>query len=294
MHKVIWRLLKETFLKWHRAQASQLAAALAFYAVLSLAPTIVIVMAITGWVFGEEAVEGKIVEQTQDWVGEQAAEFIQSVIVSASKFSAGATATLMGIATLLFGATRLFAQLHVALNQLWDVRLKPGRAVKGFLRTRLLAFVMVLGIGFFLLAFLMMSATLTAVSKLLSELLPIPAHIRLMDFLISFVIITCLFAVIYKVLPDVKIAWRDVWVGSAVTSLLLTLGRFIIGLYIGITSVGSAYGAAASAFILLIWVYYSAQAFLFGAAFTHVYTQKYGSSIVPSKRAEQIDKNIGN
>jgi membrane protein len=284
MLKTVWLLIKETFIGWHRDDASQLAAALAFYAVLSFAPTAVIVVAISGLVFGREAARGELASKMQEWIDPRSAEFIQDAIASAGEASSGIIAALISLITILFGSTRLFAQLQAALNKVWGVQLKPGRGVKGIIHNRLLSFIMVLGFGFFVLCFLLATTLLPAMSHFLSNL-------QVVNFLVSFVVTTLLFAMIYKILPDVRIAWRDVWIGSAVTSLLFTLGKFLIGLYIGFSNIGSAYGAAASLFVLLIWVYYSAQVFLLGAEFTEVYATRCGSAMTPGRHAIRIRRS---
>jgi membrane protein len=195
-------------------------------------------------------------------------------------------ATLIGIVTLLLGATGVFVQLQDALNTIWEVAPKPGRGVLGMVKDRLLSFTMLLGIGFLLLVSLAVSAGLAALSSFLGDLLPGLFEVaKVLDFVISLGVITLLFAMIYKFLPDVKIRWGDVWVGAAVTSLLFTVGKFLIGLYLGYSSAASVYGAAGSLAVLLIWIYYTAQIVLLGAEFTQVYAKRYGSRIVPGADA---------
>ncbi len=283
--KGIWALIKETFLGWHRDDASQLAAALAFYTVVSLAPTIIIVIAVSGLAFGKEEVQGQIVEKTTEWIGEIGAKLIQTLIASTSEHTPSIIATIVGVVTILLGATRLFVQLQSALNRIWGVKPKPGRGIKGIIRDRLLSFAILMGIGFLLLVLIVLSATLALLSKYFGYQLPTPVSVfPILDFIIS----TLLFATIYKVLPDVKIAWSNVWIGATVTSLLFTIGKFLIGLYLSRSGVASAYGAAGSLFVLLIWLYYSAQIFLLGAEFTQAYAEKYGSPIVPNRNAVRI------
>ncbi len=285
--KAVWRLLKETFAEWNQDKAERLAAALAYYTMFSLAPLLVIVIAIAGLVFGQEAARGNIVGQIQGLVGREGAQFIQAAIQNASKPKSGGTiASIISVVVLLFGASWVFGALQDALNTIWEVQPKPGRGVITIIRTRFLSFAMILGIGFLLLVSLVVSAALAAVFNLIGKLLPAFSFLLpTANFVISFAVITLLFALIYKVLPDVKIVWRDVWIGSAMTSLLFTIGKSLLGLYLGNGSFGSTYGAAGSLVIILAWVYYSAQILFFGAEFTKVYTKRYGSQIVPDENA---------
>jgi len=284
--KTIISLLRETFTEWNEDKASRLAAALAYYTVFSLAPVLIIAIAIAGAVFGEEAARGEIVTQIQGLVGRDGAKFIETAIEGANKPRAGTIASLISIAVLLFGASGLFAQLQDSLNTIWEVQPKPGRGLIGILRDRFLSFTMVLGVGFLLLVSLVLSAGLSALVNFLGSLLPaIGALLQLANFVLSFAVTTLLFGLIYKVLPDVKIAWSDVWSGAIVTSLLFSIGRFALGLYLGNSSFGSTYGAAGSVVIILVWVYYAAQILFFGAEFTQVYARRYGSRIVPAKNA---------
>ncbi|HEX3035366.1 MAG TPA: YihY/virulence factor BrkB family protein [Thermodesulfobacteriota bacterium] len=276
--KTIWVLLKDTYLEWSEDKAPRLGAALAYYTLFSIAPLLIIVIAIVGFVFGQQAVQGEIVDQIGGWVGEGSAKAIQTMIESAREPTSGIVATVVGVLTLLFGATGVFSQLKDALNTVWDVTEKPRGSIMGFIIDRLLAFLMVLVIGFLLLIFLALSAGISALSNYINALIPGFSYVlQVLNFVISFAAITLLFAVIYRVLPDTNIAWGDVWIGAAVTSLLFTIGKTLIGFYLGHVSAGSAYGAAGSLVVLLIWIYYSAQIFFFGAEFTQVYARKYGS-----------------
>jgi membrane protein len=287
--KSMVELLKATIADWQEDKASRLAAALAYYTVFSLAPLLVIVIAIAGLVFGPEAARDQIDNQLQSLLGRDGAEAAQTMIASANKPTTGIIASIINIAILLFGASGVFAQLQDALNTVWEVAPKPGQGIISVIRSRFLSFSMVLGIGFLLLVSLVLSAGLAAVGAYLSHLLPgLDFLWQIVNFVISFGVITLLFAMIYKILPDAKIAWGDVWIGAAITALLFTIGKFLIGLYLGNASVGSAYGAAGSLVVLLIWVYYSAQILFFGAEFTQVYATKYGSRIVPAKNAVAV------
>ena len=284
--KAVWGLLQETFSEWNKDKASRLAAALAYYTVFSLAPLLIIVIAIAGSVFGEEAARGEIVKQIQGLVGKDGAEFIQTAIENASKPAAGTIASIISIVALLFGASGIFAELQDALNTVWEVQPKPERGLLNIIRNRFLSFTMVLGVGFLLLVSLVVTATLSALVNFVGDVLPgIDALWQLVNFILSFVVTTVLFGLIYKVLPDVKIAWSDVWIGATITSLLFSIGRFLLGQYLGNSSFGSTYGAAGSLVVILAWVFYAAQILFFGAEFTQVYARRYGSQIVPAKNA---------
>jgi membrane protein len=287
--KAMFELLKKTFAEWNEDKAPRLAAALAYYTVFSLAPLLIIVIAISGLVFGREAAQGQIVGQIQGLVGEQGAQVIQTMIEGASKPSASILATIIGLATLLLGAGGLFGQLQDALNTIWEVQPKPGRGIFGMLQTRFLSFTLVVGTGFLLLVSLVLSAALQAFSGYLGGLFPNAGIVlQIVNILLSFAVITLLFAMIYKVLPDVKIAWSDVWIGAVATALLFTIGKFLIELYLGRSSTASTFGAAGSLVVLLLWVYYAAQILLLGAEFTQVYANQYGSHVVPSKHAMAV------
>jgi membrane protein len=287
--KEAWAVLKQTGQEWVEDNAARLGAALAFYSVLSLAPLLVIVIAIAAAVFGEEAARGEVVAQIEGMVGREGAQAIQDMIAHAQKPAAGTVATVLGVAVLLFGASGVFGQLQDALNTIWEVRPKSGRGVWGVVKDRFFSFAMVLGTGFLLLVSLTVSAVLHALGEYLAGLMPGLESVWLVvNFLISFGVITLLFALIFKLVPDVKIAWKDVWVGAVLTALLFTAGKFLLGLYLGRGSVSSAYGAAGSLVVLVVWIYYSAQILFFGAEFTQVYAKRYGSQITPSENAEPV------
>jgi membrane protein len=282
-------LVKETFAEWSRDKASRLAAALSYYTIFSVAPLLIIAIAVAGLVFGREAAARQLAAEAQGLLGPQAAEAIQGMLQSAGKTGAGIVATAVGVGTLLLGASGAFAQLQDALNTIWEVKPKAGRGVRGMLRDRFLSFSLVLAIGFLLLVSLVLSAALAAVGKYLAGILPVSsALMQGLNFALSFAVTTFLFALIFKVLPDVRIRWRDVWIGAAVTALLFSVGRFLIGLYLGRSSVSSAYGAAGSLVVLLVWIYYSAQILLLGAEFTQVYASKFGNGMTPKPNAERV------
>jgi membrane protein len=283
-------LVKETFSEWSKDKASRLAAALSYYTIFSVAPLLIIAVAVAGLVFGREAATRQLTAEAQGLLGPQGAEAIQTLLQNAGKTGAGIVATVVGIGTLLLGASGAFAQLQDALNTIWEVKPKPGRGIRGMLRDRFLSFSLVLAIGFLLLVSLILSAALAAVGKYLAGVLPLSsALMQGLNFALSFAATTFLFALIFKVLPDVRIRWRDVWIGAAVTALLFSIGRFLIGLYLGRSSVSSAYGAAGSLVVVLVWVYYSAQILLLGAEFTQVYASKFGRGMTPKPNAERVE-----
>ena len=289
----VWMLLRDSFYAWLDDNVQRLGAALAYYTVFSLAPLLIIVIAIAGLAFGQEAAQGQIMSQIEGLLGEEGAKATQAMIENARQPTAGLVAGLLGIIMLVFGATGAFAQLQDALNTIWGVTPKPGRGVLGILQDRLFSFMLVIGIGFLLLVSLVLSAALAALGKFFGYLLPVPeAILHIVNFVLSFGVITLLFAMMYKILPDVKIGWSDVWIGAAMTALLFSVGKFLIGLYLGKSGVASAYGAAGSLVVILLWVYYSSQILLFGAEFTFVYANKYGSHIEPSDNAVLINKQI--
>jgi membrane protein len=282
-----WEMLKMTYEDWSEDKAPRLGAALAYYTVFSLAPMLIIVLTIAGLVFDAETIRSQISQQTG--LGEQGKEGLAMLIAGAEKSDTGILATILGVVAILFGATGVFVQMQDALNTIWEVEPKPGQGVWGFIKNRVLSFAMVLAIGFLLLVLLVVSAILHGLQEYLGHLMPIPGWAaQVLDILVSFGGITLLFAMIFKYLPDVKIRWRDVWLGAAVTALLFTLGKFLLGLYLGRESVASAYGAAGTLVIIMLWAYYSSQILFFGAEFTQVYARSYGRRIQPSDHARAV------
>jgi membrane protein len=286
---MIKNLIQETFKEWSEDKASRLAAALSYYTIFSIAPLLVIAIALAGLVFGREAATNQVVGEIRGLVGEDGAQVIQTILQNASKTTSGVLATVIGIVTLLIGASGAFGQLQDSLNTIWEVKPREGRGIKGILRDRFLSFSMVLVIGFLLLVSLVLSAVLSGIGKYLADVLPMSSVVlQAINFTISLAVTSLLFALIFKVLPDAYIRWRDVWVGSVVTALLFSLGRFLIGLYLGRSSVSSAYGAAGSLVVVLLWIYYSAQILFMGAEFTQVYAGKFGKSIIPKPNAVRL------
>jgi membrane protein len=254
---------------WRKHDLPTLSAALAYYTVLSLAPLLILAVAIGGLLFGEQAARGQIVWEIRDLVGKQGAEAVQSMLQQARHPATGLFATIIGLITLVVGASGVFAQLRDSLNLIWDAPAQASGGIGAAIKYRFFSFAMVFGIGFLLLVSLIVSAALSAIEKYWAHLLPTPALLQGFNFLLSLAVETTLFALIYKIVPDVRVAWRSVWLGAACTGLLFTAGKLLIGVYLGKASVGSAYGAAGSLVILLVWVYYSSQIFFTGAVLTH-------------------------
>ena len=270
--------LGEVFQEFSNDNALTLGAALAYYTVFSMAPLLVLVIAIAGLVFGHAAAQGEIVAQVQGMLGQAGAETIESMIERASQPASGVAATIASLATMIVGASGVFGQLQSSLNHIWGAETQRRSGVRGHVQRRLLSLSMILGVGFLLLVSLALSAVLSAVHHVLSEWFPVLSEfLPLANFLLSFAIITALFAMIFKLLPDARIEWRDVWLGAAVTALLFTIGKSLIGVYLGRAGVTSVYGAAGSLVLILLWVYYSSQLLFLGAEFTEVYSRRYGS-----------------
>lgn len=270
-HKTIWSMLRQTFLLWNEHEAPRLGAALAFYTILSLAPLIILVIAIIGLIFGDSKAKHELVGQAYGIMGRQGADAVKSLIEQAQRPVSGAFASIIGIVTLLFGASGVFSELRSALNEMWNVKPKSEGGVWETIKQRFFSFGMVLAVGFLLLVSLLITAALAALGTFFGEVMPVPEYVLgMINFLISMAGTAVLFALIFRYLPDTKIDWKDIWIGATVTAMLFTIGKFLIGLYLGKAAVGSAYGAAGSLVVVIVWVYYSAMIFLFGAQFTHV------------------------
>ncbi len=280
------RLALLTWEKWSTYRVPQLGASLAFYTALSIAPLLVISLAIGAFAFGEEAARGEVAAQIRSLVGNQAAEAIEQMITNADKPASGTAATVLGLVMLFLGASAVFSELQQSLNIIWEVAPKSGRGILGIIRDRFFSFVMVLGIAFLMLVSLVLSAILASLGKFFSALPPSVNWLaRSLNFSLSFGVITLLFAMIFKILPDAKIAWRQVWLGAVLTAFLFTIGKFFIGLYLGQSSMASSYGVAGSFVVLLVWVYYSSQILYLGAAITKVVADESGLSSVPAENA---------
>ena len=279
-------LLKLTYQGWKEDHASRLAAALAYYTIFSLAPMLVIAIAVAGLIWQREAVQSSVMDQIGGLVGEQGATFVSDLLESTSNPAEGIAATIVGIITLLFGALGVFNELHNALNTIWEVKEEKTKgfwnSIKKVIVNRFLSFTMILGIGFMLLVSLVISTGISALGTWVGGLLPFHEIIlQIINLVISIGVITVFFALIFKFLPDANVAWKDVWTGAFVTAVLFSIGKTLIGLYLGSSAVASSFGAAGSLVLLLLWIYYSAQILFFGAEFTQVYANKFGSRIVP-------------
>jgi len=278
----IWELAREAAEGWLDHQASRTGAALAFYTVFSLAPVLTLSIAMAGFFFGEAAARGEIVGQIAELIGPEGARAVQAVLHNANRTGGGFIATIASVVTLFFGASTALAELKSGLDQTWNVPLERRQGFWYFVRTRLLTVGLILALGFLLLVSLVISAALAALGRMWRGEVLLDAVLAWINFLFAFVLVAALFATIYKVLPSVRIAWRDVAIGSLVTAFLFTAGKFAIGVYIGNSGVASPYGAAGSIVLLLVWVYYSAQILLFGAEFTRVFTYRFGSRALDS------------
>lgn len=282
-------LLRDTFKAWGEDNASTWAAALAYYAMFSVGPLLLIAVSIAGLVFGQDAAQGQLVGRIEGYVGHDAAQAVQGLLQAANKRESGIVGTLIGIGTLLLGAAGFFGQLQTSLNAMWKAQ-PPNRGFLEMVRARALTFLMVLGVGLLMLLLLAVTAAIQAVAAFFGQLLPGPFSavlLQVVDFAISFGVMTFIFAALFRILPDTDIAWKDVWVGAAFTALLFVIGKIALGIYLGRASPGSAFGAAGSLVVLLVWIYYSAEIFLFGAEFTQVFSNRYGPRGVRDKNARQ-------
>ncbi len=287
-----WIILKEAAIQWYNGNTFLHGAALAYYTVFSLAPTLIIALGIAGLVFQRDAAQKQMISQINETFGDSVGKATNDLLQYAGSPGHGLIATILSLVVLILSATSLFGQLQSSLDTIWGVEAKPGRGILGVLKDRLLSFAVVVGIGFLLLVSLVVSAGLAAIGKLLTpESLPGGTYLwQGINVLISFGLITLLFALIFKVLPDVRIAWREVWVGAVVTALLFTIGKYLLGLYLGRTAVVSPYGAAGSLVLILLWVYYSSQILLFGAEITQAYARHHGNPLEPTENAIRINR----
>jgi membrane protein len=273
----VWTLVRDSIIGWLDHNASRTGAALAFYTVFSLAPILLLSIAIAGAFFGQQAARGEIFEQIRDLIGPSGATAVESIIQNASTSGSGALTTVFSVLTVIIGATTALVELKTGLDKIWDVPPEQRQGFWYFIRTRLLSVGVILALAFLLLVSLVISAGLTALEKLSPGEQFFNLVYEWLNLLFSFALVAALFATIYKVLPSVRIAWRDVTVGALVTAALFTIGKYAIGAYLGNSGLASTYGAAGSIILLLVWVYYSAQIFLFGAEFTRSYAHRFGS-----------------
>jgi membrane protein len=265
----VTNMVKRTFQRFFAKDTFEMGAALAYYTIFSLAPLVLIAISIAGLVFGQEAASGRISEQISDAVGPTVGDAIQKTLENTRNSGGSTASTIIGVVVLLIGASGVFVQLQNSLNKIWEVPAKETGGVWGFIRTRLLSFAMVLGVGFLLLVSLIISTVLSALSNYLAP--GQTALYQIVNQVVSFLVITALLAAIFKYLPDTHVSWRHVWIGAAVTAVLFIVGKYLIGLYLAKGSVASAYGAAGSLVIILVWVCYASQILLFGAQFTQVH-----------------------
>jgi membrane protein len=284
-----WTIAKETALDWNEDDASRLAASLAFYTLLSLAPMLIILVALAGMVLGPEAARGQISAELGRFVGHEAAKGVEAVLASARSPAGGTISTIVGSIVLFVGASGVFGELQFSLNHIWEVKAKPGRGILGEIRDRFFSFTMVLGVAFLLLVSLVLSTVVSAAGRLFADALPGGELLwQLLSFLFSFASVTVLFALIFKIVPDVEIRWSDVWAGAAMTALLFTIGKSLLGIYLGKASFNSSYGAAGSLVVLVVWVYYSAQILFLGAEFTQVQARRRGQPLKPTAKAVRV------
>lgn len=278
-----WRdVILTTFKNWFAHDSMSESAALAYYTVFSLAPVLLVVVAIAGSVFGADAVRGRIVRQFGGMMGKDQAELVQTILQKAQQEKSSGLATAVGVVTLLIGATAVFSQLQSSLNRMWEVQPKPGHFLKDFLRKRLLSFAIVVAIGFLLLVSLVVSAGVEALQNYVASRIAGEAlWLEWANALLSFALFALLFAMIFRILPDAQIPWKDVWLGAVVTSILFVVGKWAIGLYLGRTAATSAFGAAGSIIVLLLWVYYASFIVLLGAEFTHAYAKRLEMHVTP-------------
>lgn len=287
----VFALLRRTLTEFNEDKAMRLSAALAYYSVFSLAPLLVIAISVASLVFGEEAARGAVEREITSAIGPEAASALEEMIENAHRSDASWWMTLVGLGMLLLSASGVFGQLKDAMNTIWEIELKPGRGLLGMLKDRFLSFTMVLGTGFLLLISLLLSTWMSAVNEYIGARLPLPGVVwQGMSAVLSLALVTLLFALIFKILPDAEVEYRDVWVGAVMTAGLFTLGKFLLALYLGSQDAASTYGAAGAFVLILLWVYYSSCLLLLGAEFTQVYAKTRGSGIQPSEDAVRLEE----
>lgn len=288
----IWTILSETIRNWDEDNVSRLAAALSCYALLSIAPLGIVSVAVVGLAFGQDAARGHVAAEIGSVVGTEAARAIEIAVANSGKDGTGIWSAALGIVILILGASGVFVELQSAMNVIWKVAPKPGHGVLTFIRQRMLSFAMVLTVAFLLFVSLIVNAALAVVGKFFSGYLPLGESIwQIMYTAISLAITTCLFALLFRELPDIEVAWQNVWPGAFVTALLFTFGKLLLALYIGKASVTSTFGAAGSLVALVIWVYYSSQIVFLGAELTEVYSRRVGTGFRPTRRAVSVPRS---
>jgi membrane protein len=284
-------LLKATVVEWIDDNAARVAASLAFYTLLSMAPLVLLSIALVGFLMGEDTAQSRILSEVGSVIGPQAAGALSAVVTSAHRSDSGVLSSVIGIGVLLVGASGVFGELQYALDTIWGVKPRPGRGILGVIKDRLFSFSMVIAVAFVLLVSLVISTVLSAVGRVVADALPGGAFLwQALNMIVSLGVITAVFAIIFKVVPDIEIRWRDVWVGAFVTAVLFSAGKYLLGLYLGTSTVASSYGAAGSVVALVVWVYYSSQLVFLGAEFTQVFARRFGVQIRPSKNAMFLDE----
>ncbi len=287
--KKAWTIIKGTVTEFGNDRAVTLGAALAYYAMFSIAPLLVIIVGVAGLVFQDQNAQQKVVQQLQGVVGQKAAGMVQSMM-SAQHRGSSLIATIIGVIVLLLGASGLFGQLKTSLNLIWGVKPKPDRGILGLVLDRLVSILLVLGIGILLMASMVLTSCISIFYREINQLIHLPGFVaQIINLVVSLGIITLLFAVIFKVLPDVRISWRNVWVGAFTTALLFVAGEYLLSLYLHRQGTTSSYGAAGSVVLLLMWIYYSSLILFIGAEFTQVYAQQTGARIEPGKFAMPLN-----
>lgn len=286
--RLAWQLLKDTFLEWFDSSAMKDAASMAYYAIFSLPGLLIIVIWIAGIFFGDEAVRGEITEQASGIAGKEIADSLQTMILSSVWDNQNIMMKVFGILTLIFGATTLFFQMQRSLNTLWDVEAAPKKAIQKYLLDRANSLGMILIIAFLLLVSLILSSMLGLANEWITRRFGLETFIlaQILNFVLSFVVVTALFALMFKVLPDVTISWQSVWMGAFVTAVLFSIGKFLLGFYFEFSKPTSVFGAAGTVILLMMWVNYSCQLVFFGAEFTKVYAYRMGHHIQPSRHAK--------
>jgi membrane protein len=288
--KLAGQIAKGTVKCFFGDKVLRLSAALAYYAIFSLGPLLFMVITLAGFVFGAEAVRGTVHEELQGFIGDKAAETVESMMV-APKTGKNIVVTVLGIITLLIGATGLFGQMQDALNTIWEVQAKPGRGLKTFIRQRFLSLAMILGIGFLLLISMVVTTAVESLTMKAGRVITTSEAItNILSIITSFSVVTLLFAAIFKFLPDVRIPWRFVWHGALGTAVLFTAGRYLLSMYLGKQATSSSYGAAGSVAVILLWIYYSSVILFFGAEFTKVYAAETKGKVKPAPYAELITR----
>jgi membrane protein len=284
----IWDLLKETYSEWSNHNATVLSAALAFYAIFSSAPLLIIVMAVVGFILNKELVQAELLQELSRFAGHQNAVTLIDLTRHYFRPGTGIVASIFALSLILLGSTSVFVMLRNALNMMWGIVPHQGTSVLTILKDRLISFGIVLGVGFWIFLSILSASFLAVVNRFFTGLFPIPVIlIEIGNILVFLILLSLMFALLFKFLPEVKIPWKDVWVGAVITAALFTLGKYLLGFYLAHSTVSSAYGAAGSLVVLLLWFYYSSLIVFFGAELTQVFSRRYGSRMAPSRRSEE-------